>query len=172
MALTRKEKGKLVDSYQWNIKWAKNVVFLQQFWIPVNDINRIRIDIDKEGGKLQVVKKRIFINHAKDAGLNGGTLDEIEGSAIVLYSYQDEFAPLKVIAKYVKQWKKEDKKYSFDYLWGWFDNEWKNKEYVTSLANLPSKAELVWKFLFLMNYPLTGFVRTLDQIKNKQENNG
>jgi len=39
----------------------------------------------------------------------------LEGSAVILYSYQDEFAPLKVIAKFIKAWKKQDKKYAFDY---------------------------------------------------------
>ncbi|MFZ5341744.1 MAG: hypothetical protein ACOZBL_04305 [Patescibacteria group bacterium] len=43
-------------------------------------------------------------------------MDNLEDSIIVLYSYEDEFSPLKVIAKYAKQWKKEERKYGFEYL--------------------------------------------------------
>jgi len=171
MALTRKDKEWLLDSYKANIKWAKNVVILKQSWIPVNSINQVRIAISNEWWKMQVVKKRIFMNNAKDSWLVGWDLGDIDGSAIVLYSYQDEFASLKVIAKFVKQWKKEDKKFGFEYLWGWYDNQWKDRNYVEALANLPSKAELVWKLLFLMNYPTTSFVRVLDQIREKKETN-
>lgn len=169
MALTKKEKWKLVDSYKSNIEGAKSVVVLKQFWIPVNDINSVRMALAEVGGKIQIVKKRIFLSTMQQSGFEWWQLDELEGSAVILYSYQDEFAPLKVIAKFIKAWKKQDKKYAFDYSWGWFGNSWKDKNYTSELANLPSKEELVWKLAFLFNYPLTSFARALNEIAKKNE---
>lgn len=168
MTLVRKDKEKLLEKYSLDLKWAKNIVVLKQFAIPVNNINAIRIEIAQEWWKLSVVKKRLFLNVIKNAWMWWCELDELEWSAIILYSYEDEFSPLKVIAKYIKQWKKEDKKYLFDYLWWWYDGEWKDKTYVKSLAELPTKPELVWKLLYLMNYPLQSFAMALDQISKKK----
>jgi ribosomal protein L10 len=39
------------------------------------------------------------------------------------------------------------------------------------MANLPSKEEAVSKLLFLLNYPVQSFVRVLDAIREKKEQN-
>jgi ribosomal protein L10 len=64
-------------------------------------------------------------------------------------------------------------------LGGWFDKEWRGADYVKVLSQIPSKEELVWKFLYMVKYPIQGFVtvnknliswfvRVLDQIKEKK----
>jgi ribosomal protein L10 len=86
---------------------------------------------------------------------------------------------LKIVENYKKEWKKEKAPSKLNYLWGWFDGAWQDAEYVSVLASLPSKEELVWKFLYMVKYPLQGFVtvnsnliswfvRVLDQIKDKK----
>ncbi len=168
MAITKAIKAKLVNDYKKNVEWEKNVVVLKQFAIPVNEINKVRIELAKVGCKINVVKKRIFLNQMKDFGYGDVSLDILEWSAIVLYSYTDEFAWLKEIEKVRKLWKKAKAKYEIDYIGWWFDKEWKDASYVNSLATLPSKEELVSKLLYLMNYPLQSFVMALDQIKEKK----
>jgi ribosomal protein L10 len=75
---------------------------------------------------------------------------------------------LKVVSKIMKDWKKKKVQYGFEYLWGWFDNDWKDSNYVKQLADMPSKEELVGKFMFMMNYPVQSFVQVLDQIAKKK----
>lgn len=169
MTLVRKDKEKLMEKYKKNLEWAKNIVVLKQFGLPVNDINMVRMDVEETKWKLMVVKKRIFLSIVHNWGYQWWELDNLEDSIIVLYSYEDEFSPLKVIAKYAKQWKKEERKYGFEYLGWWFDNSWKEKEYVAELASMPTKEELVWKFMFLLNYPIQGLAVALDQIAKKKE---
>lgn len=169
MTLVRKDKEKLMKKYKETLKGAKNIVVLKQFGLPVNQINSVRMDIEETKWKLLVVKKRIFLNVVKESWYEGWDLEKMEDSIVILYSYEDEYSPLKVIAKYVKQWKKEEKKFWFEYLGWWFDNSWKEKDYVSDLASLPTKPELVWKFLFLLNYPLQWLAVALDQIAKKKE---
>ena len=169
MALTRKQKWQLVDDYKKLLNEAKNVVIMKQFAIPVNEINKVRMDIKDAGWKLQVVKKRLFLRALKETWYEDVDLDKFEWSVIVLYSMEDEFKPLKVIDKYLKQWKKEKQKYSFEYLGGYYDKQWKEREYVAEIASLPTKDELIGKFAFLLKYPVQAFAMCLKQIWEKQD---
>ncbi len=168
MALTRKDKEKLSDSYKKSLDWVKTVVVLKQFWIPVNEINKVRIDMVKNWWKFNIIKKRVFLKDVKASWFKWWELADLEGSVSVLMNYQEWYSPLKVIAKYKKQWEKEKKQFWFEYLWWWFDNEWKDKSFVADMANMPSKEELLWKFVYLLNYPLQSFVVALDQIAKKK----
>jgi ribosomal protein L10 len=49
MALTRKEKGKLVELYKELLDKAKNVVVMTQSKIPVNEINKVRMAVVENG---------------------------------------------------------------------------------------------------------------------------
>ena len=99
----------------------------------------------------------------------GLTLDAMDGQIAVLYSEneEDEYAPLKVINKHTKAWKKAKQEFGFDYVGGWYEKIWKDATHVKELADLPSKEELVGKFLFLLNYPITSFARGLQAIADK-----
>jgi hypothetical protein len=43
-------------------------------------------------------------------------IDTLEGSVFALYANQNEFGPLKVINKYLKEFKKENKKAEFGFI--------------------------------------------------------
>lgn len=156
-----------MENYKTSSEWAKNIVVLKQEWIPVNDINKLRMDVFDAEWKLMVVKKRIFLNFLKEQGFEDVELDTLEWSIVVLYSYEDEYAPLKALAQNIKQWAKEKKKYGFDYIWGWFEKAWKDGDFVKEIANMPSKEELLSKFVYLVNYPVQSFVMVLNEIAKK-----
>lgn len=168
MALTKKDKVELSKGYVTWLQSAKNVVVLKMFWVPVNAINALRMDLEDMGAMLKVVKKRVFLRAVADAWFQWGTLEELQGSVIALHIAWDEFGPLKHIAKVLKVWKKEENAYGFDYLWGWYDKQWKDANYVKALAELPSAQELMWKFAYLMNYPLQSFAMALNEVAKKK----
>lgn len=169
MALTRKDKEQLLEAYKKDLQWAKNVVALKQYSIPVNEINSLRMDMFDAWWKFSTIKKRVFIKFASENWLEWWALEDMDWSVSLVYSYEDEFAPLKVISKYKKKWSKEKKNYWFEYLWWWFDNSWKDKDYVAELSSIPSKEELIWKLAYLLNYPLQSFAMAIDQITKKQD---
>lgn len=169
MAMLKAQKIELAKRYLESVKGARNAVVLQHEWITVNDINALRMDVVEQEGNLEVVKKRVFLKSV-EGSYDGLTLDLLPGAIIVLYSYNeaDQHAPLKVISKIKKAWKKDKKKSSIDYVWAWYDGQWQDADYVTELADLPSKQELVGKFLFLLNHPVSSFARVLNAIAEKQ----
>lgn len=168
MALTKKDKIKLSSGYVTWLQQASNVIVLKMFWVPVNAINSLRMELEAMWASLQVVKKRVFLRSIEEAWFQWGTLDELQGSVITLYTTGDQYGPLKHIAKTLKAWKKEELAYGFDYLWGWYDKSWKDANYVRALAELPSAQELMWKFAYLMNYPLQSFAMVLSEVAKKQ----
>lgn len=167
MAISKDQKKKLVQAYKKDLLSAINVIILKQSGIPVNESNGLRITLDSVGGKLNVVRKRLFLRSLEDAGYQMVEHKDLDGATVVLYSTTDEFAPLKEVQKYMKSLKKAEKKYGFEYVGGWFDKEWKDAAYVQALATLPTKEELVGKFLFLLKHPIQKFVGTLDAIAKR-----
>ena len=167
MALTRDQKAKLMDIYQGKIDEASNVVLVEQRGIPVNAINEVRKAMEDTGGQMLVAKKRLFLQSSVKAGCDATDLQKSEGHLTVLFAGEDEFAPLKAIYKINNEFKKKKAKYGFTYIGGWYDKVWKDATFVEEMAALPSKEELVGKFLFLLKYPVQSFTAVLNQIKDK-----
>jgi large subunit ribosomal protein L10 len=169
MPLLKAQKKELAKTYAQQIVTGKNVTVLVFDKIPVNEVNTLRMKVAEAEGSLQVVKKRVFLK-AMDGVLDGLTLDQAGTTTMLLYSNNesDEYAPLKAVNNVIKLWKKEKKEYVLWYV-GWrFDKEWKQSSWVSELAGLPTKEELVGKFLFLLNHPMSSFARALQAIADKK----
>lgn len=169
MAISKDQKKSLIKGYEKDLASATNVVILKQTGIPVNESNGLRIALANVGGRLNIIRKRLFLRSLADAGYETVEHKDLDGAVVALYSTTDEYAPLKEVQKYIKALKKAEKKYGFEYVGGWFDKQWKDAAYVSALATLPTKEELVGKFLFLLKHPIQKFVGTLDAIKTKKE---
>ena len=177
MALTKKDKVKLVEDYEALLKDTENVIVLWYNSIPVSESASMRKQFRSQWALYKVVKKRVFAMSVKNIGYDVD-LAKLPSSISVLFASDDGIENLKVIEKFKKQWKKAKSVSNIDYLWWWFNGKWEDTEYVSTLAKLPSKEELIWKFLYMVKYPIQGFVtansnviwnfvRVLDQIAKK-----
>lgn len=169
MPLLKAAKKKRAQEYVKNLDEAVTIVVIRHDAIPVNEINAVRMDIADASGRMQAIKKRVFLK-GLEGKYEGVTLEDMQGSIAILYAYSEEdvYGPLKVINKYKNKWKKEKKEYGFEYVGGRVEKEWKDKGYITTLATLPSKEELVGKFLFLLNHPMSSFARALQAVGDKK----
>jgi len=178
MALTKKEKIQLVKDYEQLLKDAENAIVVNYEAIPVSVSVAMRKEFKKTGALFKVVKKKVFAKAAENLGYEVD-LEKLPQAIAVLFTTDDGIAALKVIEKFKKEWKKEKAPSKMNYLGWWFAGEWKDADYVQVLSSIPSKEELVGKFLYMVKYPiqgfvtvnknlLTGFVRVLDQIKDKK----
>lgn len=167
MTITKEKKQQLLAKYREDLGNATNAVIVQQKSVPVNVANKIRMEIKTTDGKMNVIKKRIFLRALKDAGLEDVNVDVLEGPVFALYAHENEFGPLKVINKYLKEFKKENKGSEFTFLGGWFEKKWQGGEYVSELANIPTKEELISKLCYLFNYPLQSFTCVVSEIAKK-----
>ena len=76
MPLLKADKQALAKTYLQEVQQAKNIVVLTQSGIPVNEGNALRIALEDAQGKLQVVKKRVFLQGVSSE-MHGATLDEL-----------------------------------------------------------------------------------------------
>ncbi len=167
MTITKEKKQQILAKYKEDLTGATNAVIVKQTGIPVTLANKIRMEIKTAEGEMNIIKKRIFLRALKDAGLEDVNVDVLEGPVFALYSHAKEFAPLKVINKYLKEFKKENKWSDFSFIGGRFEKKRQNGEYVNELANVPTKEELIAKLCYLFNYPLQGLALALSEIAKK-----
>ena len=77
---------------------------------------------------------------------------------------------MKVVNKYAKQVAgTKELSASIKFLGAWYDKKWHDSDYVTELANIPSREELLSKLAYLFNYPVQSFAAVVDQIAKKAE---
>lgn len=170
MPLSKKEKTELVQTYQKQLSDASNVVVLKQSNIGVNDINDLRIQTEDQNSQLSVIKKKIFLKSLDHTWYETIDLSTLDWSVVLLYlKNAEDYSPLKLIDKFTKTNKKEQKLASFEFIGGRFDKWRKDANYVQTLATLPSKEELISKFLYLLKFPIQGTACVLDKIREKKE---
>ncbi len=167
MTITKEKKKQLLAQYTQDLSGANNAVIVQQKGVSVPVANTIRMELKAADGKMNIIKKRIFLKALKDAGLEDVKVDVLEGPVFALYAHENEFGPLKVINKYLKEFKKNNKGSEFSFIGGWFEKKWQGGEYVNELANVPTKEELLSKLCYLFNYPLQSFACVLSEIAKK-----
>ena len=168
MAISKEKKQQLIEQYVSDLKAANNVVIIQQSGISVNKSTEVRKGVLGVDGKFNVVRKRLFMRALEEAGYESVAIDQLEGPVVVLYANTDEYGPLKVVNKFAKEFEKEKSESSFKFLGAWYDKKWSDGAYVTDLANIPSKEELLSKLSYLFNYPLQSFACVVDQVAKKQ----
>ncbi len=170
MAITKEKKQDLVKQYVQDLQEAKNLIVFKQSGLSVATDADIRREVREEDWKYNVVRKRLFVRALQEAWYPDVNLDNLPWSAVAVYAKGDEYAPLKVINKYKKLFKADKEvETQFEFLWGWFDKQWKDAEFITEMANIPSRDELLSKLVWLFNYPVQSLTSVLDQIAKKKE---
>lgn len=167
MAITRKKKEQLVSLYGDILNTSVNAVVIAQVGLPVNEVNNLRKSLKKLWGQLMIVKKRLLLKSLE----NTSWVEKVEhaqlpGSLMILMCKDEKtpLAPLKIISDYAKVVKKEWLPYKIEYVGWWMEKVWKEWSYVSEIANLPSKEELISKLLFLFKYPATTFAKVIDEV--------
>lgn len=167
MAITKDKKKELLKGYVAELKKAWTTYVINQNAIPVNVATQIRKEIKTSEATINVVRKRIFLKAVEEAGFEVVDLSNLEGAVVAIFAKSQDFSPLKVISKYNKEFKVKSPASSFNFLGGWDETKRQDAAYVTELANIPSKEELISKFLWLLKYPVQSFACVLSEIEKK-----
>ncbi len=168
MAITKDKKKELLKQYVEDLKNAGSTYVIKQNAIPVEISTKVRKEMKSADAKFNVVRKRIFLKAVEEAGLEKVDLESLQGAAVAIFAKQEDFTPLKIISKYGKEFEKTGEKASFGFLGWWTEKQWKDGVYVTELANIPSKEELLSKFMYLLKYPVQSFACALNEVAKKQ----
>ncbi len=175
MAKTREQKQKLVDDLIQRLKECKSAVLSSQKGLTVSEVNELRNKCKQENVEHIVVKKTLLNLAFEKAGLEKLDMKEFDGIIAISFGLQDEVTPAKVLFEFSKEYE------NLILHQGILEGEFISKEKVLQLAKIPSKQELITKFIGSLQAPLSGFtnvlsgtirgfVQVLDQIaKQKSE---
>jgi large subunit ribosomal protein L10 len=152
--MATQEKIEIVQAYADKFKSAKSVYLTDFSGIDVPTITEMRKKFRESNIEYKVLKNRLAKRSLQAADINA--LDEhLTGVNAFVISYDDPVAPAKIIKDYNK--KKELLKLKVVYLEG----QVFAAEKAAALADLPSREELLAKFVGLLQAPIAKLLATL-----------
>lgn len=160
--LTKTKKQTIIKDLTDKFRRQKIAVFTDFRGINVAKLTALRREIKKAGAELKVAKKTFLRLALKAVGLDYDP-KELEGEIGVVFGYEDQIAPVKSLAKFIKE--KENK--TFRILKGLMEGKWFSGEETMGLAKLPGREQLLGKLAWVLNYPMQGFHNVLQaNLKN------
>ncbi|MBI2327973.1 50S ribosomal protein L10 [Candidatus Curtissbacteria bacterium] len=136
------------------ISRAKTMAFAAYFGLSVNQLNQIRQKVKEAGGEL-IVTKNTLLSRALNQNRLPVTVNQLAGATATLFSYEDEIAPLKIIAESNKLHGAPNFKFGF------FGKNFLDQLAVEDLAKIPSKNTLQANLVGSLSSPIYGIVSVL-----------
>jgi len=170
----RQEKQLLLNEIKEKIDSSKALVLAQYQSLEPNISADLRASLEQTGAELEVVKKRILLKAAENAGIALNTFT-MQGHIAVVFASQDPIPATKVIYQFC-----QDNEKNVEVVGGCFEGEICSAADVKQFSQLPSKEEMQAQFLSVLEAPmaqvlsvvqslLTSVMYCLDN-KSQQEN--
>lgn len=162
MAISKNKKVEVVSNISDIAQKAKTLVFVNFHKLNVVETSEVRNTLRKADVGYRVAKKTLIKRALSDAGING-ELPSLDGEIAIVYG-EDMLAPAREILEFTKKFKDR-----LSIVGGIFENEYKSKEEMMTIASIPDFKTLQAQFVQLINSPIQRFVLALDAIAKKGE---
>ena len=157
MALTRAQKQEMVGRYEGGLATAPHAFLISYQGIKVNDVTELRARVRQAGGSYEVVKNSLALRAIEGKAL-AAMKGTFTGALAIVYTEGDPVAVAKVLTEYAKTVPQ------VVFRGGIVDGKPIAANEVEQIAKLPSREELISKLLFLLQSPVSRFVRTLNAV--------
>ncbi|MEK7557419.1 MAG: 50S ribosomal protein L10 [Patescibacteria group bacterium] len=157
MALTRQQKEQAVQEVSEALPAATSVVFVGFSGLTVTDVTELRDKLYAAGGRMRVMPKRLLKIALKNAKLDYDPAT-YDGQMAVVWG-TDAVTPAKIMYEFAK--KKAD---ALRLLAGVLEGNTLSLEEITSLAQLPSREQLLAQLVGVLASPARGLVQVLSGI--------
>jgi large subunit ribosomal protein L10 len=154
MPQTKEQKQKSLKDIKEGVDKQKSMVFVAFEGLKTSDILELKKNLKEAGCKFLVVKKTLFNLALKDKKIDFDSR-EFEGQLGLVLGFEDEVSAAKLSHQFAK------KNANLKILGGFFENEMIGLEKVTALAQIPSREELLAKFVGSISSPISGFANVL-----------
>lgn len=154
----RPEKQLLLNEIKDKIAGSKAIVIASYKRLEPNAASMFRTNLAKTGGGLEVVKKRVLIKAAQDAGV---ALDPalLQGHIAVVFANEDPVQTTKAVF----QFRKENEEV-LEVLGGRFEGAICSAQDVEQISKLPSKDEMRAQFLGTLEAPLSQTLSVIEAL--------
>ncbi len=172
MALTKQKKVSMLGDLSEKVKGAKIIIFARNNGLKLDEMSELRSQIKEQGNDFQVAKKTLLKIALADNKFPQVSDEILDGPIAIAISHMDEMAPTKTMANFMK------KHEALEFMGGIYEGEVIDAAYLKALAAVPSKPELLAKFMGsamspvqgfvgVLNNTMSGFVRALNAIAQK-----
>ena len=152
--MARPEKEAVVKELTDKFSSAKSLVITDYLGLNVAEMTELRSRLREAGVEFKVVKNTLATIAANDVEMEGMT-DYFSGPTAIAFGEDDAVSPAKVLVEFAKDHEVLEIKA------GLLNGEIISKEKVESLAEIPSREELLAKAFASMKAPLSGLVNVL-----------
>jgi large subunit ribosomal protein L10 len=154
MPLTKVQKQKILDDLKDRLFRQKAIILVGISGLKVKDLSDLRKKIKAADGSLQVAKKTLAEIAFREKKLDFDK-DKFKTELGFVFGFKDEISP----AKTVYQFSKENE--NLKILGGYLEGKFKTAEEIVSLAQLPTREELLIKLISSINSSITGLINVL-----------
>ncbi len=154
----RKEKEYLLDAIDAQIKGSGSFVLMSYQGLSANLANDFRCEVEKMGGTVQMVRKRLLVKAAKGLGFEI-QLEQLPGHIGVVQGGTDVLETTKYLFRFGK-----DHENMVNVIGGSFEGELHDAATMKQLSELPSKDEMRAQFLATLEAPLSQTLSTMQAL--------
>ena len=151
------KKKEIVKDLNERFSRSKVVIVTDYKGLDVTMINDLRRKLRAHEIEYKVVKNSLLIRASEETDV-ALIKDSSKGPSAVALSYEDPVAPAKVLTKFSEEYRNLEIKA------GVMDGKVLDLAAIKTISTLPSREELLGKFLSACNGVATGFVRVLNAI--------
>ena len=154
---TKAFKAEKISQMKEKIEKAKVAIVTDYKGLSVEEITKLRREIQKEDGDYMVTKNtlaKIAIKGTEYEVLS----DALTGPIAIAFGFEDQVAPAKALAKFIKESKKGE------ILAAAMDGKLLSAAEAKALATLPSKQEIYAKMLGCINSPASGIANSINAV--------
>jgi len=149
------EKEAKIEELKSIMTGAKALYLADFTGIDVESVTELRNKLRDAEVKYQVIKNRLAIRAAEEAGI-AGLREHLSGPTAIVYSQEDPIAPAKILQDFADDGGKMQIKT------GYMEGEILAADEVKALAKLPSRDELLGKVVGSVQAPLYGLNAVLN----------
>ena len=154
-------KAPIVEEIKANLEGAKSVVLVDYLGLTVEQDTNLR-RAAREAGLIYKVYKNTMVKRAIEGTEFADIAKDLEGPTAVAISKDDATAPARVIANFAKKADKLELKS------GVVEGAYYDADGIKKIATIPSREELLSKFLGSIQSPITNFARVINQVAEQK----
>ena len=156
--ITKEQKKEITTSLINKLSRQKAVVFFNYTGLKVNDFQELRSKLREQEIECQAYKKTLVDLSLEKADLKGLKVKNLPGQIALVFGYNDEVLPAKILYDFSKE--NEEVKI----LSGFVQGEYLEQTAIESLAKLPSRQELLSKAISSMMSPISNLTNVFNEI--------
>ena len=157
-----KIKAAVIEEIKEKLEKAESAVVVDYIGTTVEQANALRKNL-REAGVDYTVYKNTLMAKAVEGTKYEDLKNVFSGPSALAISYDDATAPARVLAKSIKDFGKRAFK------GGVVEGTYYDAAGMELIANIPSRDELISKFLGSIQSPITNFARVIKQIAESKE---